>query len=77
MKAILEFNLPEERGEYNLANHGSDLFCSLWDLDQELRDHIKHNPDNLKEPVIDAYEVLRERLYELMGNHNINFDMFE
>ena len=37
MKAILEFNLPEENNEHTLAIHGKDFFCTLWDIHQNLR----------------------------------------
>lgn len=44
MKAILEFNLPEEQEEYKLARNGLNLSCAVWDYDQEvLRSIVKYN----------------------------------
>jgi hypothetical protein len=42
MKATLEFILPEEENEFKLATKGSDFFCALWDISQEVRNHDKY-----------------------------------
>ena len=36
MKAILEFNLPEEEQQFNAANKGMDWALIAWDMDQLL-----------------------------------------
>lgn len=35
-KAILEFNLPEEEAELDMALHAGDLHATLWDIAQEV-----------------------------------------
>ncbi len=42
MKATLEFSLPEEADEHKRAVHAADAWCALYDLDQELRNLVKH-----------------------------------
>ena len=41
MKAILEFNLPEDDQDYNLANNALNFWRVLYELDQELRAKTK------------------------------------
>ena len=42
MKAILEFNLPEDNSEHLAAIHGFDYWKCLWDIDQWCRSNLKH-----------------------------------
>ncbi len=42
MKAILEFNLPEEQEEFDNANRGGEYRAVLMDLDAWLRRKIKN-----------------------------------
>jgi DNA-binding HxlR family transcriptional regulator len=73
MKAILEFNLPEDNVEYNLANKGQDFHTTLWDMDQWLRSNTKYAPDTMSEDTFDAYQKCREKLHEFMNENNVKF----
>lgn len=42
MKAILEFDLPEEQAEFTLAAWAGDLAACLQDVDNKLRNQLKH-----------------------------------
>jgi hypothetical protein len=75
MKAILEFNLPDDNQEFLLATKGLDFWSVLWELDQDLRAKTKYAPDNLPQDKYDAYQEVRDKLYELMSESNITFDM--
>jgi hypothetical protein len=46
MKAILEFNLPEEQTDFYLATKGKDWWKVCWDMEQWLRQQNKHMPDD-------------------------------
>lgn len=70
MKAILEFNLPDDNQEFELASKALKLYGTLWDFDVWLRTQIKYNDQ-------DQYEPVREKLRELMNNNRIDFDMCE
>ncbi len=73
MKAILEFNLPEDSAEHLLAIRGSDFHSVCWDLDQDLRGWLKHGHE-FKTPE-EAIEAVRDRLRQLMEDKDISLDM--
>jgi len=70
MKAILEFNLPDDNQEFELASKALKMYSTLWDLDVWLRTQIKYNNQ-------EQYEPVREKLRELMNDNRIDFDMCE
>ena len=45
MKAILEFNLPEDEEQFNAANRGLDWALTLCNIDQFIRNKIKYEQD--------------------------------
>ena len=63
MKAILEFNLPEEVEQFNAANKGMDWALLAWDIDQFIRNKIKYEQD-------------RDGVLQLVRNE-LNFQMKE
>jgi len=63
MKAILEFNLPEEEEQFNAANKGMDWALLVWHIDQFIRNKIKYDQD-------------REEVLQLVRNE-LNFQMEE
>ena len=75
MKAILEFNLPEDNQEFTLATNCLNFWNVLCDLDQSLRSKTKYAPDDLPQDKYDAYQEIRDELHELMSDHNVNLDM--
>ncbi len=74
MKAILEFNLPEEQYEFNNAIKGGDWKHVCWEMDQLLRKHIKYDED-LKEDEFTIFEYVREEFNRLMIESNL--DLYE
>jgi flavin-dependent dehydrogenase len=64
MKAILEFNLPEEKDEYEFANNGVNYYITLVEFDHWLRSEYKYNGN---EPM---FEV-RQKLNEFINDNNI------
>jgi len=50
MKAVLEFNLPDDRMEHIRAVRSGDAWSTLHDLDQHLRSVIKHGDGGYKSP---------------------------
>jgi hypothetical protein len=71
-KGILEFNLPEEHTEHEMACRAADMYRVLCDLDNELRNHLKHNshPEWNGETV----EDIRRILNDLMSDYCIRFN---
>jgi len=74
MKAVLEFNLPEDDHEFEMATSGSKFHSVLWDMDQYLRAKIKYAPDDMSDDTLQAFEQCRSQLHEFMGNYNVSFD---
>jgi hypothetical protein len=64
MKAILEFNLPEDKDEYDFANNGLNYYLALCEFDNWLRSEYKYNGKEL------MYEV-REKLNEFINENNV------
>ena len=55
MKAILEFNLPEDQEQFDAANRGMDWALVAWETDQLLRKKLKY-----EEHVHDTRKTLQE-----------------
>ena len=75
MKAILEFNLPEENDEFDLAVNAVKWYSVCWELDQYLRSKTKYAPDSMPNEVYEALNETRDKLRELLIENNINFDL--
>lgn len=73
MKAILEFNLPEEKSEFKLASNANDLYCVLWDLDNELRRLLKYNEQKHNDDVLIGLEMARNKLNDLFIDYNLEW----
>ena len=74
MKATLEFNLPEDDHEFQMAIGGSKFHSVLWDMDQYLRGKIKYAPNDMSEEVLNTWQHCREQLHEFMASYNVSFD---
>ena len=75
MKAKLEFNLPDDQQAFTLACNAMKFWSVLYELDQDLRAKTKYAPDDLPQDKYDAYQEIRDTLYELMNEENISLDM--
>ena len=74
MKATIEYNLPDDQIELDLATSASKMHSVLCDLDEWLRFRTKHCIDGISEGELKAYYACREQLRELMSDNNLNFD---
>jgi len=75
MKAILEFNLPEDQADFELANNGSKWWNVCWGMDQWLRQQYKYMPDEeYSEDRYNAYIEARDKLREIMNENGVNLD---
>ena len=66
MKAILEFNLPDEKPEFNRANKAGAYYCALWDFSMFLREKLKYA--ELSESDRAFYEFIREEFNNCTGD---------
>jgi hypothetical protein len=75
MKAILEFNLPEDQAQFQMAILGSKMYSTLLEMDKWLRKQYKYMPDSeYNEDAHKAYETARNKLREFMVENNITLD---
>lgn len=74
MKAILEFNLPEDNYDYKLCNQASYMHTVLWDFDQLLRACVKYEflDEKLTEEEMVFAQKLREKWHELLYDNKID-----
>ena len=68
MKAILEFELPLEKEEFDAASKGMDWALLAWDIDQFIRNKIKYEQD--KDGIL---QLVRDRLHFNMEEKGLNF----
>lgn len=74
MKAILEFNLPEDQPEFNNAIKGGDWKHVCWEMDQYLRRNVKYAPDDTNEEALQALKNAREFFNNLMVDNNVDLN---
>jgi hypothetical protein len=74
MKAILEFNLPEDSHELEMASQGESMYSVLQKMEKWLWAITKHAPDSMSSDTYTAYKSCREKLTELMNDENISFE---
>ena len=74
MKAILEFNLPEDQQEFDLANNAINFWNVLWELDQELRANTKYAPDDMPEEVYKTLNQTRDKLHQFLSENSVDFN---
>jgi len=73
MKATLEFNLPEEEREFQLASKGLSIASALWNYDQYLRNEVKHNLEKYSEDEINTFITVREEFRRNLIDANVDF----
>ena len=71
MKAILEFNLDEERNQFEDAIDGWKWKCIVSELDNELRTRTKYASDDTPDEVVDALIKMRDFLRESLNEEGL------
>jgi len=75
MKATLEFNLPEDHIEFEMAVNGSKMHSVLWEMDQWLRTQYKYMSDaEYSKDKYETFEKCRDQLREIMFENGIKFE---
>ena len=70
MKATLEFNLPEDQREFEIANQSKDMLCIIGNLEDTLRSYLKYG-HQFKTPE-EALQAIRTRLHEEINIRRVN-----
>lgn len=63
----------DEESDLLVAINGYKYKLALWYLEQFLRSEMKHN-DNLTPEQYDYAEKIREKLYELLNDYNLQLE---
>ena len=74
MKAIIEFELPEDQEEYEKANNANKMYMALWDIKQLLRSKLKYNSDGLNDEQLEQWEAMRGDFFDILENNDLKFD---
>jgi hypothetical protein len=69
MKAKLEFDLPEEQDDFEVASNGWKYRSVLFDLDNFLRNKLKY--EKLTEEQYKAYSEVRELFWDTLRDDNL------
>jgi len=72
MKAILEYNLPEDQEQFNVASKGMEWALLAWDIDQMIRSLLKYHPEEYKTGE-QALEHIKEELRDFMEERGLQF----
>ena len=67
MKAIIEFNLPEDQEDYELCN--KDMSYALHQIQQYLRSKVKYETDDPNK--WEAYDEMYQEFYNIINKNNI------
>jgi hypothetical protein len=71
MRAILEFDLPEDTSEWHAASDGLDWALVVRDLDLQCREWIKHDQE-FADPV-HAFQGVRKFILDRMEDKSLKF----
>jgi hypothetical protein len=74
MKAIIEFELPEDQEEYEKANNANKMYMALWDIRQLLRSKLKYNSDGLNDEQLEQWEAMRGNFFDILDNNDLKLN---
>lgn len=74
MKAILEFNLPDDQIDFQDAVNGQKFRLAIWEFDQYLRSQTKYAPDSMSEDTYNAYSDIRDKLHQILNEDGLSLD---
>ena len=74
MEAILKFDLPDDKTEFEVASKAMDWSILAWDLEQHIRNRLKYQTEKLDtSSAKEELELLRNELHELMEVSGLQF----
>ena len=74
MKATLEFNLPDDQYEFDVAVNGLNWKLFAIHIEEYLRAEWKYNEDKYNEDQYKTLVQIRERFYEILREDNLDLD---
>jgi hypothetical protein len=74
MKATIEFELPEDQDQYEIANNASKMYLALWDIKQLFRSKLKYNSDGLNDEQLTQWEIMQDEFYVILDNNDLKIN---
>lgn len=75
MKAILEFDLPEEQMEFNRASQSLDMACALFDILQLRKKMFRKYESYIDTPEWSSVvDFMGDEIANILERYNINID---
>lgn len=71
MKAILEFDLPDNQHDFDCAVDGAKWMSAMWDLNDWLRSQTKHAPDTMSDDTFNTYVLVSDKLHEILNEEGL------
>ena len=74
MEAILKFDLPDDKTEFEAATKSMDWAILVWDIEQYIRNRLKYQTEKLQTTSAnEELELLRNELHNLMQEDGLQF----
>jgi len=71
MKAILEFELPRDKENFDASAKGMDWALVVWEIDQLLRNKLKHG--ELFPNTRETLEKIRDTLNDMLVDKGLTY----
>jgi len=71
MQGVLKFDLPAEEDAFRAAQDGWKYRALLYELDQYLRNIIKHRAGLTEEESTEPYSKIRDELWRMLQEENL------
>ncbi len=68
MKAILEFDLPDEEESFQITAKAGALHAALWDFAQKIRSETKHGTDEAR---VALWEEVKAAFHEVLAQNDV------
>jgi hypothetical protein len=75
MRAILEFNLPDDQMEFNRANQSLDMACALFDILQLRKKMFRKYESYIDTPEWSSIvDFMGDEIANILDDNNIDID---
>lgn len=71
MKAILEFNLPEDQDEFRSYQNGPNALVALYDIRETLRRKIKYANEDISDETVAALIDIQDEFFRILTDNNV------
>lgn len=72
MKTTIEFNVPEDREEFEMCMAAPRMQTALYDIYQYLRQNTKYAPDDWSEDRRVAFEEMQQEFNRILVEHEVD-----